>query len=564
MKPKPNRKHAASVTTTSNYYAAQQNAQRKRAKRQTAGALVAGLLGSQQPQQPSQPKVTPSGKKSTAQPRPAVTIPPRGIGPVMEPNDNDVLCGRGGRINAHTGNVRFRELVVARKPRYLAPYTKKLEKAHIAAALVQEIRCRQPAGRFLKEDPDGSWYDIGDAKAIKKVGQALREDAPEIRPDIGSDDEGAKPVSSSSSNNNNNNVTVPLPQQAVQQQPHGFSASMSLGVQSLRGSDGSSSASKYEPIAYHQAAPMSSPQHQRNNNMGPPVASFHQNQFSSNARNTVSGAAAAAMQQEQDDHFDTAFGKTFHLADPNEASVISGLTNTMVSGMSGTSGMSEAAVRSNLSGSRRQTQTPGRSPQHPHQHNFNLARAYQLQQLRQTWEATNSNRTLQGSDHVAKAAMPAAAATPATGHSQRSVQRSNSWQDAMSIADMSWAEHSLTGGGIDGNASILSGRSMLSQQLRNDSNNLMEQLMAGSVASRRSRPPVASYAHQLYQRPHSPVQQQQPHPQQQPRGDASVTSMSLASGGVMSLGSVRSIMSDLSENLVALDLAEPRLPDRYY
>jgi len=42
-----------------------------------------------------------------------------------------------------------------------------------------------PPGRFLKEDAsDGFWYDIGDAKAIKKTGQALREDAPGIRNEI--------------------------------------------------------------------------------------------------------------------------------------------------------------------------------------------------------------------------------------------------------------------------------------------------------------------------------------------------------------------------------------------
>ena len=154
------RKHA--TFDTSGYYYAQQNAQRKRARRQTAGALVTGLLGQQQPV-----KLTPSGKKSTAQPRPEVTVPPRGIGPVMDPNDNDVLCGRGGRINAHVGNVKFREMVISRKKEYLSPQTKKLEKAHIAAQVVQDIRTKNPPGRFLKEDPDGSWYDIGDAKAIK-------------------------------------------------------------------------------------------------------------------------------------------------------------------------------------------------------------------------------------------------------------------------------------------------------------------------------------------------------------------------------------------------------------
>ena len=129
------------------------------------------------------------GKKSTAQPRPQLHVPPRGIGPIQEPNVNDVLCGRGGRINAHEGNVQFRDLVNANKKNYLAKTTKKLEKAHIAAGLVEHTRSMNPPGRFLKEDSDtGLWYDIGDAKAIKKAGQALREDAPDIREDDSDDD----------------------------------------------------------------------------------------------------------------------------------------------------------------------------------------------------------------------------------------------------------------------------------------------------------------------------------------------------------------------------------------
>ena len=124
------------------------------------------------------------GKKSTAQPRPKLHVPPRGIGPIAEPNENDVLCGRGGRINAHEGNVQFRDIVNANKKEYLAKSTKKLEKAHIAARIVEQIRSMDPPGRFLKEDPDGMWFDIGDAKAIKKAGQALREDAPDIRQEL--------------------------------------------------------------------------------------------------------------------------------------------------------------------------------------------------------------------------------------------------------------------------------------------------------------------------------------------------------------------------------------------
>jgi hypothetical protein len=101
-------------------------------------------------------------KTSTAQPRPALMIPPRGIGPIREPNSNDVLCGRGGRINAHSGNVHFRTLVQKRKRDYLSKDTRKLAKAHIAADLVHQIRQMEPAGRFLKEDADGMWFDIGE------------------------------------------------------------------------------------------------------------------------------------------------------------------------------------------------------------------------------------------------------------------------------------------------------------------------------------------------------------------------------------------------------------------
>ena len=159
------------------------NQDRKRQRRQAAGALVSTLFGgggggsasaantlngsittttaTTTVAVPRQSPTTPSGKKSTAQPRPCIRIPPRGIGPVYDPNINDVLCGRGGRINAHTGNVQFRDLVQSRKKDYLAKETKKLEKAHIAAGIVRQIREMDPSGRFLKEDGDGCWYDIG-------------------------------------------------------------------------------------------------------------------------------------------------------------------------------------------------------------------------------------------------------------------------------------------------------------------------------------------------------------------------------------------------------------------
>jgi len=159
---------------------------RKRQRRQAAAIVVESLWNNNNNNDTSGAKTGSNPtRKSTAQPRPVLNVPPKGIGPIADPNVNDVLCGRGGRINSHAGNVQFRDIIHSKKNEYLAPTTKKLEKAHIAAAIVNDIRTMNPPGRFLKEEKGtGMWYDIGDAKAIKKTGQALREDAPEIRPSI--------------------------------------------------------------------------------------------------------------------------------------------------------------------------------------------------------------------------------------------------------------------------------------------------------------------------------------------------------------------------------------------
>lgn len=108
---------------------------------------------------------------------------------VTNPGPNDNLCGRGGGINTHPGNIKFRKLVAAHKLRYLA--ASKLDKLGVARDVVCEWRAMDPPGRFLaKLDksklPDGGdsrtglWVEIGDERAWKKTGQALRERLPEI------------------------------------------------------------------------------------------------------------------------------------------------------------------------------------------------------------------------------------------------------------------------------------------------------------------------------------------------------------------------------------------------
>ena len=106
---------------------------------------------------------------------------------IREPHPNDVLCGRGGSINNHIGNKRFREWVHERKNDYNLA-SNKAEKARVSGEVMDLVKEQDPPGRFLTRDPDASsmsgpafWIEIDDGKAMAKTSQALREGAPSIR-----------------------------------------------------------------------------------------------------------------------------------------------------------------------------------------------------------------------------------------------------------------------------------------------------------------------------------------------------------------------------------------------
>jgi hypothetical protein len=128
----------------------------------------------------------------------------------------DVLAGRGNRVNNHEGNIRFRELVKPFKVQYLQKTTRKLTKAQMCAVLVNYVRTCTPTihgvtqGRFLKKDPHTKlWVEIGDEKARKKAGQALREDATVIRAELGIAKPGAGAAIPSSADTNNEYESPP-------------------------------------------------------------------------------------------------------------------------------------------------------------------------------------------------------------------------------------------------------------------------------------------------------------------------------------------------------------------
>eukprot|EP00586_Coscinodiscus_wailesii_P011672 CAMPEP_0172510916 /NCGR_PEP_ID=MMETSP1066-20121228/232361_1 /TAXON_ID=671091 /ORGANISM="Coscinodiscus wailesii, Strain CCMP2513" /LENGTH=808 /DNA_ID=CAMNT_0013290085 /DNA_START=379 /DNA_END=2805 /DNA_ORIENTATION=- len=135
------------------------------------------------------PQPTPTTSFSTA-PKPTTSNSkslPAALGSTTDPHENDVLCGRGGSINNHIGNEKYRTLVTQKKRVYLTARFKR-EKRLIAASIVQAIRNMDPPGRFLARDSRTQvWYDIGDVKARDKTSQALREGAPEIRKEMEND-----------------------------------------------------------------------------------------------------------------------------------------------------------------------------------------------------------------------------------------------------------------------------------------------------------------------------------------------------------------------------------------
>jgi len=95
---------------------------------------------------------------------------------------SDVLSGRGGATNSHSGNRVFRSLVKRFQSQYLR--AKKRDKPAVASIIVEKIR--EKGGRFLRRIDTTRhgqvlWFDIGDDRAREKTCQALREGAPELR-----------------------------------------------------------------------------------------------------------------------------------------------------------------------------------------------------------------------------------------------------------------------------------------------------------------------------------------------------------------------------------------------
>jgi hypothetical protein len=75
-------------------------------------------------------------------------------------------------LQRHHGNATFRKLIHANVSAYIQASTKN-DKTLVVKSIVDVIR--QNGGRFVKQDSDGRWHDIGDSQAKEKVGHSLRD-----------------------------------------------------------------------------------------------------------------------------------------------------------------------------------------------------------------------------------------------------------------------------------------------------------------------------------------------------------------------------------------------------
>uniref|UniRef100_A0A7S2YTG8 DUF6824 domain-containing protein n=1 Tax=Entomoneis paludosa TaxID=265537 RepID=A0A7S2YTG8_9STRA len=101
---------------------------------------------------------------------------------VHQPSELDVLCGRGGLINKHPGNIVYRRVVDHNKKLY-----KEVPKRHrilVSQSIVQTIQTH--GGRFLQQSGvpqdavtnlqhGGKWMTVPFRRAVQKTSQALRE-----------------------------------------------------------------------------------------------------------------------------------------------------------------------------------------------------------------------------------------------------------------------------------------------------------------------------------------------------------------------------------------------------
>ena len=101
----------------------------------------------------------------------------------LEPNEYDIVCGRGKGSYNKPGNKKFRAIVDI----YAAEYqqaTTKLEKSNVLSKVLDHVKKSGNGGaRFIAVNKRGDWYQVSDDQAREKVGHSIREAVAALAPE---------------------------------------------------------------------------------------------------------------------------------------------------------------------------------------------------------------------------------------------------------------------------------------------------------------------------------------------------------------------------------------------
>jgi len=91
----------------------------------------------------------------------------------VDPQDSDILAGRGKATYTHPGNKRYLQLINENIERYINETTK-VGKTAIVRSVVQILQNEQR--RFLQRDSKSdTWYELSRRGVLDKVGHSLRD-----------------------------------------------------------------------------------------------------------------------------------------------------------------------------------------------------------------------------------------------------------------------------------------------------------------------------------------------------------------------------------------------------
>merc|ERR1711865_1157489 len=94
---------------------------------------------------------------------------------IKDPNDNDVLGGRGSITQKWSGNKKYNRILHSKKTQYFS-LTEENEKKGLIMEIVTQFRRMNPPGRFLKEiEGTGMWCDMGYSVFYVTIRRALKK-----------------------------------------------------------------------------------------------------------------------------------------------------------------------------------------------------------------------------------------------------------------------------------------------------------------------------------------------------------------------------------------------------